>query len=554
MSKTPQLEIVPLGGLGEFGMNLMLYRWGDDCLVVDAGMMFAGSHLPGIDFVVPDISFLEQAGRLNGIVLTHGHEDHIGAVPHLLERFPAPVYGSDYTLELLRRRFAQRQSATTPVLRRLPISPESVRLGPFRVEAIPVAHSTPQSRLIALETPVGWVVHTSDFKLDPNPPDGEGTEQQRLMEIGRRGVLVLLSDSTNADRAGTTPGEASAHRGLDQVLQGATERVLLTTFASNVQRLAGLGKLAQAHGRRLALLGASVNRHAEVAQQLDLLPLHPGLRIAGDRLAELPRSAVLAVASGSQGEPLSAMSRIAAGKHPDLSLDPGDTVIHSARIIPGNEKPIGAMINRLMRQGAQVITSADAPVHVSGHASAAELQQLIEWLQPRWFVPIHGEYRQLQAHSRLAVDAGLDPRHVLLAESGDRIRVGERTFEIVGQAPVGRTNMESGGDAVPWELVSDRRKSSKHGVVVAVVDIHKQTGAAAGYPGIATRGFRPQLDDEEEMLDLFRQTIAEALAEAPAKERRDSKALEARIEVHLRRCIRRKDQRAPLVIAMARLV
>ncbi len=495
MTSTAQLEIIPLGGLGEFGMNLMLYRWGDDCLIVDAGMMFPGDYLPGVAFVLPDLSFLNAAGHLCGVVLTHAHEDHIGAIPYLLDRHDVPVWGSRYTIELLRQRFAQRAAETTPDFRYLPPSPESIRIGPFGVEAIPVAHSVPQSRLIVLDTPVGRVVHTGDFKLDPAPPDGEGTDRHRLIELGQQGVLALLSDSTNAERPGTTPGEATVHRGLDDVLEQAVGRVVLTTFASNVQRLSGLGRLAERHGRQLALLGASVNQHASIAQQLDLLSLPPGIRIAGDQLAELPRDQVLAIASGSQGEPLSAMSRIAAGTHRDILLEPDDTVIHSARIIPGNEKTIGRMIDRVLRQGAQVITADDAAVHVSGHASAGDLQQLLEWLKPLWFVPIHGEYRQLQAHVRLAVSAGLEPQRVLLAESGDRIRIDERTFEIAGQVPVGRTYMEAAGNEVPWELVRERRKSSNDGVVVAVVDIDPHSGTTKGYPWIVTRGFTPNVND-----------------------------------------------------------
>lgn len=552
MPATQRLEIIPLGGLGEFGMNLMLYRWGDDCLIIDAGMMFPGGDLPGVDFVLPDLSFLDEVGHLCGVVLTHAHEDHIGAVPYLLDRHDVPVWGTRYTIELLRQRLAQRETKTTPDLRYLPASPEIVRIGPFGVEAVPVAHSVPQSRLIVLDTPVGRVVHTGDFKLDPAPPDGEGTDRRRLIELGRDGVLALLSDSTNAERPGTSPGEATAHRALDEVLEHAPERVVLTIFASNVQRLSGLGRLAERHGRRLALLGAAVNQHASIAQQLDLLPLPPGIRIAADQLAGLPRNQVLAIASGSQGERLSALSRIAAGTHRDISLAPGDTVIHSARIIPGNEKPIGEMINGLLRQGARVITADDAAVHVSGHASADDLRQLLEWVKPRWFVPIHGEYRQLQAHVRLALSAGLEPHCVLLAESGDRIRIDERTFEIAGQVPVGRTYREAAGDEVPWELLRERRKSSHDGVVVAVVDIDEHGGTAKGYPWIVTRGFTPSLDDEGEMLDQSRQAIAQALEEAPAAERSDAPALAARIELHLRRCIRRNAQRYPLIIVMVR--
>ncbi len=533
-------------------MNLMLYRWGGDALIVDAGMMFPGDYLPGVDFVLPDLSFLDDAGRIRGIVLTHAHEDHVGAVPYLLDRHALPVWGSPYTIELLRRRLAQRETSAAPDLRLLPDSPHSVNIGPFEVEAVAVAHSVPQSRLIVLGTPAGRVVHSGDFKLDPDPPDGQGTDRERLIEIGREGVLALLSDSTNAEVPGSTAGELAVQRGLDDVLGRATGRVVLTTFASNVQRLASLGKLARRHGRRLALLGAAVNTHAEIAQQLDLLPMPPGTRVAGEQLANLPRDQVLAVASGSQAEPLSAMARIAAATHRDVTLEPGDTVIHSARIIPGNEKPIGRMINLLMRQGAHVITAGDAPVHVSGHASSAELQQLLEWIRPRWFVPIHGEYRQLHAHVRLAVACGIEPSRVLLIESGDRIRVAENTFEVAGQVPAGRTYMEAAGDEVAWELVRDRRKSSNHGVVVAVVDIDPQSGKTKGYPWIVARGFTPGVADEGEMLDRSRQAIATALEEASAGERSDARALEELIQLHLRRCYRRTVQRHPLIIAVVR--
>ncbi|NIL99504.1 MAG: RNase J family beta-CASP ribonuclease [Acidobacteria bacterium] len=550
MPAADKLEIVALGGLGEFGLNLMLYRWDGDCVVVDAGMMFPAGFLPGVDYVIPDLSYLETAGRLCGLILTHAHEDHIGAVPHLLDRHDIPVWGTPYTIELLRRRLAERERSSTPDLRLLPTSPRTVSLGPFSVEAIAVAHSIPQTRLIAIDTPVGRVVHSADFKLDRDPPDGEGTAVQRLAELGDEGVLALLSDSTNAEVAGTTGGEAAVLRGLDAVIAEATGRVLLTTFASNVQRLAGLAQLAERHGRRLALLGASVNLHAEIAQQLELLPVRPGVRVAPEDLHDLPPDRVLAVAAGSQGEPLSAMARIAAGQHRDFSLEPGDTVIHSARIIPGNEKPIGRMINLLLRQGARVLTADDAPVHVSGHAAAAELQQLLALLRPRWFVPIHGEYRQLNAHARLAVASGLDPRRVLQAENGDLIRVDRETFEIAGQASVGRVYMEASGDEVGWDLVRDRRKSSNDGVVVAVVEIDGRGRVAPGYPWVSTRGFTPGVDDEGEMLDRSRQAVAAALEEAPAAERADSRALETRIELHLRRRIRRETQRYPLVIAM----
>jgi ribonuclease J len=553
LPRTPHPEIVPLGGVGEFGLNMMVYRHGGDCLVVDAGMMFPAGNLPGVDYVVPVLDFLAEAGRLRGVVLTHGHEDHIGALAHLLSRFDAPVWGTDYTLELVRRRLVQRGFEGSADLRRLPDSPAAVEIGPFSVEAITVAHSIPQCRLLAIRTPAGLVVHSGDFKLDTNPPDGDGTDLARLAELGDEGVLALLADSTNAGRETETPSESAVEPGLDEILREATGRVLLTTFASNIQRLALLGRLAARHGRRLALLGASVSQHADIAQQLGLITFPAGTRIAAEDLAGLPRSVQLAVAGGSQGEALSAMTRIATAKHRDFHLEPGDTVIHSARVIPGNEKPIGHLINRLLRLGARVVTADDAPVHVSGHGSAEELGRLIQTLRPRWYVPVHGEYSQLKANAGLAVRSGLGPERVLLVENGDRIAITVDGLRVVGQAPVGRMYLEGPGDEVTPDHVRERRKSGHDGVVVAVVEIDPQTGAPRGYPDVVARGFTPALDAGGEMLERSREAITQAIDEAPAEERRDSEALAARIETHLRRCIRRTANRQPLVIARVRL-
>jgi ribonuclease J len=552
LPETPHPEIVPLGGVGEFGLNMTVYRHGGDCLVVDAGMMFPTGNFPGVDYVVPELTFLADAGPIRGVVLTHAHEDHVGALPHLLAHFDAPVWGTDYTLELVRRRLIQRGYDRPVDLRRLPDSPAAAEIGPFSVEAVTVAHSIPQCRLLAIRTPAGLVVHSGDFKLDTDPPDGNGTDLRRLTELGDEGVLALLADSTNAEREGQTPSEGSVEPGLDEVLRDATGRVVLTTFASNIQRLSILARLARRHGRRLGLLGAAINQHADIAQQLGLLTFPEGTRVAAEELAGIPRSTQLAVAGGSQGEGLSAMSRIAAGRHRDVRLEPGDTVIHSARIIPGNEKPIGKMINRLLRLGVRVITADDAPVHVSGHAAGQELRGLIQALRPCWYVPVHGEYSQLKANARLATRAGLEPGNILLVENGDRIAITGDWLRLTGKAPVGRTYLEAPGDEVTREHIRERRKSGRDGVIVAVVEIDPQTGAPRGYPDVVARGFTPDLDDGGALLEQSRKAIAQALDEAPAAERMETEALAGRVETHLRRCIRKNVNRQPLVIARVR--
>jgi ribonuclease J len=547
VSHTTRLQLVPLGGLGEFGLNLMVYRFGGDCLVVDAGMMFPGEEHLGVDVVLPDLSFLDDCGTLRGLVLTHGHEDHIGAVPYLLSRHAIPTFGTPFTLALVRRRLAERHGPSAPDLR--PLGDAPLRLGPFVVEALPVAHSIPQSRMLAIRTPVGTVVHTADFKLDPQPLDGIGADRARLRALGQEGVLALLSDSTNADRPGTTPPERSVEAPLDQLVAGARGRVLVTTFASHIHRVQLLGRIAARHGRRLALVGASVRAHADLAEGLGLLPLPNGTRIAPEALADLPVERTLIVASGSQGEPLSAMSRIALGQHRHVRIDDGDLAILSAREIPGSARSIGRLVNHLMRRGAEVVTPVEAPVHVSGHGSRDELREMIDLLQPRFVVPIHGEYRQLVAHARLAADAGLGSRRVQVADSGDVIALDERRIEVVDRVHVGRVYIDGAADEVDLAVLRDRRRIAGDGIVIPVVAVDRDSGTVNGDPEIVVRGVASGGDGaEEELLAEARAVVSGALAAATPEERRDEALLRARLQNELRRFLRRRTQRRPLVI------
>jgi ribonuclease J len=541
------LQFIPLGGLGEFGMNVMVYRWGDECMVVDAGMMFPGEGHLGIDVVIPDLSFLDACGTLHGLVLTHGHEDHIGALPYLLQRHDVPVYASPYTLGLVRRRLRERAGSGGRKLHSLDDGP--VTLGPFVVEALPVAHSIPQSRMLVVRTPIGCVVHTADYKLDPDPVDGVGTDLARLARLGREGVLAVLSDSTNADRPGTTPGERSVAAAIDALLARAPGRVIVTTFASHVHRVLLLGQLAARHGRKIALVGGSLQGHADVAEGLGLLRLPHGARILPDKIMDLPARSTLVVASGSQGEPLSAMARIALGKHRQVQLDTGDLVIHSAREIPGNEKSIARMINHLMRRGAEVVTSAEAAVHVSGHAAADELRTLLDVLRPRFVVPIHGEYRQLTAHARLAVDEGIDRARVQVADSGDVIALTGDEISVVDRVHVGQVFLDGTADEVDLAVLHDRRRLAGDGIVVPVVALRRESGAVDGYPEIVARGFVPihEEGDGRLMADA-RRVVAESLADATPEERGDESLLRARIQTELKRFLRRRTNRRPLVI------
>ena len=542
------LEIVPLGGLGEFGMNLMVYRWGDDCLIVDAGLMFPGSEHLGVDVVIPDLSFLERCGTIHAVILSHGHEDHIGALPYLLARHDVPVYSTPYTEGLVRERLAEHR-LPQPSLLPLPGPGESITLGPFTLESPAAAHSIPQARMIVLRTPLGLVVHTADFKLDASPADPTGTDLPRLARLGEEGVLALLSDSTNADRPGFTPGERRVTAAIDNLIANHEGRAVVTIFASHIHRLRALATLAERHRRRIVLIGTSLRKNADVAERLGLLQIPTRIRATPEEVMRLDRRETLIVASGSQGEPMSAMARISVGTHREVSLDDGDLVIHSARKIPGNEKSIDRMINHLLRRGADVVTADDAPVHVSGHASRDELRLLLRLLRPKFLIPIHGEYRQMRAHARLAVDAGFDESSVLLADSGDLIALDAKQVRIEERVKVGQVFVDAGLDEVDLDILRDRRRIAGDGIVVPVVAVNRESGAVNGSPEIMTRGFVPRGEPSDgELMAEARRLVTRSLSDATPEERTDEGLLGARIQTALERFLRQRTQRQPLII------
>jgi len=402
---------------------------------------------------------------------------------------------------------------------------EPLTLGPFVVESIAAAHSIPQSRMLLLRTPVGNVVHTADFKLDPDPPDGRTTDLDRLGRIGDEGVLLLLSDSTNADRPGRTPGERTVVEGIERCVAGRSGRVIVTTFASHVQRLRELMLLARRHGRTLALAGASLLKHAAVADRLGLLDVPQGIRAGVEDVMNLPPRRAMIVASGSQGEPMSSMSRIALGTHRYVEVADGDLVIHSA------------------------VTSADAPVHTSGHASRDDLAQLMQTVRPRFLMPIHGEYRQLAAHARLARENGMEDDRVCLADSGDVVAVDERSISVQGHVHVGQVFIDATLEEIDLSILRDRRRIAGDGLVVPVVAVHRESGAVNGTPEIMTRGFVPIGEDgDRELLREARGVVVDSLAEATREERGDERLLRARIQTSLNRFLRRRTRRRPLVI------
>jgi len=546
MSRTSTLEIIPLGGLGEFGMNMMVYRIGRDCMVVDTGMMFPGAEHLGVDVVIPNIDFLSECGTIHGIVLTHGHEDHIGALPYVLARHDVPVWCAPYTGHLVKARLKEH-GGNLAAIQKFPADNQPLQIGPFTVEPVPVAHSIPQACMIAIHTEIGTVVHTADFKLDPSPPDGAGTDLHRLTELGDRGVLALLSDSTNAMVPGTTPGERSVRPALDSLIAGAAGRVLVASFASNIQRIRQLSELAAQHGRKIALVGSSLISHADIARSLGILSFPAGSRMQPQDIMNLPPDQALLVVTGSQGEPMSALSRIAVDKHKDVSLDKGDLLIHSARIIPGNEKSISRLFNHLLRRGARLVTSSDADVHVSGHPAQEELKLVQQLLRPRFFIPIHGEYGQLSAHAALAADMGIPPERIVLAESGDLVALDEETCHVVGRVPAGQVFIDATLGQVDLAVLKDRRKIAGDGIVVAVISLDRDSGEIRSPTDFVSRGFLAE-ERQDGLMELAGAVVRETISEATPEERVDEALLRAKLQADLKRFFRKKTQRRPMII------
>src|SRR5712691_2124652 len=474
-----KLHIIPLGGLGEFGMNCMALRYGDDIIVIDAGMMFPDAELLGVDIVTPDFTYLEQnAVRVRALVLTHGHEDHIGAVPFLLSQLNVPVYGTAFTLALVERRLEEHGMVDEVKLNAVKVG-DRLELGPFSIEFIHVTHSIVSCVLLAITTPLGVILHTGDYKVDPTPTDNELFDLHTLAEYGKRGVLLLMSDSTNVDRPGYTESERAVRPRLEDLFVRSPRRLVISCFSSSIHRLQQILDLAQEYGRKAVFLGRSMMSTTEIAHDLGLLTIPNGILLRPQDVMQVAPSKLAAVVSGTQGEPMSALSRVAIDNHKSLSIEPGDTVALSSRIIPGNEKAIYRMINHLTRRGADVVYGTmDPPVHVSGHGSAEELRLVLNLVRPKYFVPVHGEYRQLATHARLAQHlshVGLEDTFVL--ESGETLvidREGARKGETV---TVGRVYIDSGtiDEVVEDMVIRDRRHLSEDGFVLPIIAINKNT-------------------------------------------------------------------------------
>jgi len=541
------LEIVALGGLGEFGMNMLALTWGETTIVVDAGVMFPDPELLGVDRIIPDFTYLEQQGRVAALILTHGHEDHIGAVPHVLPYVDGPVYGTAMTLALVELKLVEHGLDKRQLVA---VGPrDRVTVGPFEVEFIRVTHSIPDCVALAIHTPVGVVVHTGDFKIDQTPIDGEHFDLHRFAELGAAGVLALFADSTNIDRRGFTGSEREVVEAFEEIFTSTTGRLLVAAFSSSIYRMQILVDLAAQFDRKVAFIGRGMIRNSEIAQRLGYLRVPAGIQIRDSDVPTYPAQDVLCLTTGSQGEPLSALSRIAIDDHRFVKVGPDDTVVLSARAIPGNEKAIGRVMNHLARRGAEVVYEGIKHVHVSGHGSEEELKLVLSLVRPRFFVPIHGEYRQLSQHARIAerVFAGRDPRpEILLAEDGDLLQFLSDGARIAGKVPVGRVLIDGTlTGEVADEVLRDRRHLAEDGLVVPVVAINKQTGALEGVPDIITRGF--VMEDQTLLADGAR-LLGEVMEQASIEERTDQGLIKEKLRVELRRFLRKRSGRRPFVL------
>jgi ribonuclease J len=546
LSADRPLRLIPLGGLGEFGLNAMVLEWEGHLLLIDAGVMFASAELPGVDSIVPDFQYLaDRRDRLQGIVLTHGHEDHIGALSVALQAAAAPVFGSRLTLGFAERRLRERgiEADLRPIR-----AGEVVERGPFRLHPIRVAHSVLDSLAIAIETPVGVVLASGDFKIDPDAAPEERTDVDALAEWGRRGVLVLLSDSTNVETRGRTPGEDTILPALRDVFEQTRGRVLVTCFSTSIPRVQRVADLAVEHGRRVALIGRRMSDNAEVAMELGLLRLSQATIIAPSSAPDEPPPRLALMVSGSQGEPLSALSLISVGEHRDVAVGPGDTVVFSSRVIPGNERAVSRVISNLYRRGCDVVHPGHGHVHVSGHGSQEDLVDLLRLTRPRYLVPIHGEYRMLAQHARLAQQAGMSADQVHVIEDGDVLTFGAEGARREERVAAGRVLLDRSGSTEIEEVVlRDRRHLSHEGVVVPIVVLDKQTGHLEGEPEIVTRGFVDE-GGQSDLLDEATRLLVNAVDARPPEERADPSLLRERVRVELRRFFRKRTQRRPMVI------
>ncbi|NLC77208.1 MAG: ribonuclease J [Clostridia bacterium] len=543
-----KISIIPLGGLGEIGKNMTIIRYNNSMIMIDCGLSFPEDEMLGIDMVIPDITYvLENRKMLKGIVLTHGHEDHIGALPYVLRELNVPVYGTRLTLALLQGKLKEYNLAGTVKLHQ--VKPrDNIRIGPFHVEIIKVSHSIPDSVALAIHSPIGTIVHTGDFKFDQTPVDGEVTDFAKLAQLGEKGVLVLLSDSTNVEKPGYTLSEKSVGSSLMEIFHQTQERIIVASFASNVHRLQQIISAAHQYGRKVAVAGRSMVNVINIAYENGYLDIPKGTLIDLDEVAGLPKEKTVIITTGSQGEPMSALSRMAMSDHRRLEIMSGDTVVISATPIPGNEKMVARTVDNLFKQGADVIHEKVSGIHVSGHASQEELKMMINLVKPKYFIPVHGEYRMLVKHARLARELGIPEENIFIAENGHVLEFTPDKGQLAGKVTAGQILVDGLGVGDVGNIVlRDRKQLSQDGILIVVVTLSKDNRTVVAGPDIVSRGF-VYVRESEELLEEAKEKVKGALEKCQEKRITEWSAIKSNVRDTLGKFLYERTKRRPMIL------
>ena len=544
--QTKKLKIIPLGGLGEFGMNCLALRWEDDIIVIDAGLMFPESELLGVDIVVPDITYLvENKAHVRAIILTHGHMDHIGGLAWILSEIKVPVYATEFTLAYVEGNLEENQLLDETELVEI-VPREKFTIGPFTIEPIHVTHSLVDAVSLAIETPVGVIIHTGDFKIDLSPLDGKLFDLHTFAEYGKRGVLALLQDSTNVERSGYTPSEAAVIPRLDEIFARTKKKLFFSCFSSSIYRIRIALDLARQHGRKVAVIGRSMMESTEIAQDLGYIDIPQGLVINPGQMRDYPPEQLMLLISGTQGEPMSALSRAAVDNHKHARIEPGDTVVLSSRIIPGNEKSIFRVIDHLYRRDANVIydNGSNGLIHVSGHGSQEEMRLLINLVRPKYFIPVHGNYGNLHKHAQIAMETGAI-EHAIVIEDGDVLELDKKDVRKVDKVTTGRILIDSGSsnDVVEDLVLRDRRILSEDGIVIALLAINKRTGKVEQSPEVVMRGF-----GGADITEQARELVMKILDGLTTEQKSDYGMVKEKVRAELKRLIQKTTGRRPMIM------
>ncbi len=551
LSKNEQdkLLIIPLGGMGEIGKNMTVIQYGKEILLIDSGLMFPEEEMLGIDIVIPDITYLiENKEYIKGILITHGHEDHIGALPYVLQQINAPLYGTKLTLGLVEGKLKETRLNKKNISMNVVKPPTTINIGSFAVDFIRVNHSIPDAVGFAIHTPVGIICHTGDFKLDQTPVNGEKADLHKFAELGSKGVLALLSDSTNAEREGYTMSEKVVGHTIEDIFKTVTGRIIVATFASNIHRIQQIFDAAYKNDRKVAVVGRSMVNVVNIALDLGYLTISKSLLMDLDEINRLPKEKVVIITTGSQGEPMSALTRMAMSEHKKVEIMPEDTVLISASPIPGNEKFIARTIDHLFKKGANVIYEAISGVHVSGHASQEELKLILNLVKPRFFIPVHGEYRHLVHHSHLAMEVGIPSENIFIVENGRILEFTKDSCKMAGRVTAGKVLVDGLGVGDVGNIVlRDRKQLSQDGILIVVVAIDKETGEVVSGPDIISRGF-VYVRESEELMEQAREKVKQALRKCQEENISEWSTIKSQVREHLGKLLFEQTRRRPMIL------